>query len=108
MASFDVFITHDAEADIEAIYQYIARAEGVEQANSIEDRLMAAILSLEQTHARSKIAAELLDLGLTEFRELQLAPWRIFYCINQQAVSVVAVYDSRRNLVELLQRRMFL
>ena len=106
MKRFAIAVSKDAEGDLEAIYSYISRADGIAQANATEDRLMTSILSLEKAPARGKVPPEMLKLGVTDFRELQLPPWRIFYYINQDVVGVVAVLDGRRNVAELLQRRL--
>lgn len=106
MKRFKIAVSKEAEGDLDAIYRYIARADGIPQANEVEDRLMEAVLSLENTPARGKVPPEMLNLGVTDFREIQLPPWKIFYYINQDVVGVVAVLDSRRNVAELLQRRL--
>ena len=106
MKRYAVTVSKDAEGDLEAIYSYIARADGIAQANAVEDRLMEAVLSLEKTPARGKVPPEMFTLGVTDFRELQLPPWRIFYYINHDVVGVVAILDGRRNVAELLQRRL--
>lgn len=106
MKRFEIAIAKEAEGDLDALYDYIARADGIAQANAIEDRLMEAILSLGNTPARGKVPPEMQGLGITDFRELQLPPWRIFYYINQDIVGVVAILDGRRNVAELLQRRL--
>lgn len=106
MKRFEIAVSKDAEEDLDALYAYIARADGVAQANDIEDRLMAAILSLEQSPTRGKVPPEMLPLGITDFHEIQSPPWRIFYYITQDIVGVVAILDGRRNVAELLQQRL--
>lgn len=106
MERFEVVIAKGAEDDLEGIYRYIANADGDAQANEIEERLIRTILSLETSPSRGKIPPEMLKLGVTDFRELQSSPWRIFYYIAQNRVGVVAVLDGRRNIAELLQQRL--
>lgn len=106
MARFEVIIGEEAEADLHALYIHIALTDGVEQAALIQDRLMAAVLSLETLPMRGKCPEETLALGVTDFREIQSPPWRIFYYIDRNTVAVVAVLDGRRNINVLLQRRL--
>ena len=106
MATFEVVVSKEAEEDLDSIYRYLVRSSGVEQANCIEDRLIEGILSLEKTPGRGKCPPEMLNLGITDYREIQLPPWRIFYGIEQDKVGVVAIIDGRRNVAELLQRRL--
>jgi plasmid stabilization system protein ParE len=48
----------------------------------------------------------MLALGITDYREVQCAPWRIFYYIGGNRVGIVAVLDGRRNVGVLLQQRL--
>ena len=106
MSKFEVIISEDAEKDLDAIYDYIALADGTEQATRIQDKLMDEIFALEKLPARGKCPPEMLNLGITDYREIQCPPWRIFYYINQSRVGVVAVLDGRRNVSVLLQQRL--
>ena len=106
MGKFEVIIAEDAENDLNTIYDCIALADGAEQAARIQDKLMDEILALEKLPARGKCPPEMLSLGITEYREAQCPPWRIFYYINQDRIGVVAVLDGRRNVNLLLQQRL--
>lgn len=103
--SFEVLIAEEAEKDLIGIYEYILQKEGLSQAEEIENRLLEAILSLENLPSRGKCPPELRELGLADYRELQVHPWRIFYYVLQQTVGVVAILDNRRDLEELLRLR---
>jgi toxin ParE1/3/4 len=106
MKQFEIVVSKGAEDDSDAIYRYIARVDGIARANSIEDRLMSAILSLETSPLRGKSPPEMQKLGIADFHEIQATPWRIFYYVEQDTVGIVAVLDGRRNVAELLQRRL--
>jgi len=106
MGKFEVFIAENAEKDLDAIYDFIALADGAEQAAHIQDKLIDEILTLEKLPARGKCPPEMLNLGITDYREIQCPPWRIFYYINQGRVDVVAVLDGRRDVSVLLQQRL--
>lgn len=106
MKRFEIVVSKEAEDDLDAIYRCMARVDGIAQTNSIEDRLMATILSLETSPLRGKSPLEIQKLGVADFYEIESAPWRIFYYVQQEMVGVVAVLDGRRNVAELLQRRL--
>lgn len=106
MAEYEIAISEDAENDLDAIYDVIAVSDGAGQAARIQDRLMEEILSLRDLPARGKCPPEMLRVGITDYREIQCPPWRIFYCISQHRVGVVAVLDGRRNVGVLLQQRL--
>ncbi len=48
---------------------------------------------------RGVIIPELLDIGVLQYRQLTERLWRIFYRILGNTVHVVAVVDSRRDMV---------
>lgn len=106
MGKFEVIVSEEAEKDLDAIYDFIAQADGVEQATLIQDRLMEEIFALETLPMRWKCPEEMLVLGTTGYRKAQCPPWRIFYYINQDVVGVVAVLDGRRNVSLSLQQRL--
>jgi toxin ParE1/3/4 len=106
MDKFEVIVSGEAEKDLDAVYDFIALADGVEQAILIQDRLMEEILKLETLPSRWKCPEEMLVLGVTDYHEAQCPPWRIFYYISGERVGVVAVLDGKRNVSLLLQQRL--
>ena len=106
MPECEVLISAKAEEDLAGIHKYIALSDGEEQADRIQDRLMDDILSLESLPFRGKCPPEMQKLGIDDFREIQCPPWRIFYYVSGTIVGVIAVFDGRRNVQELLQRRL--
>ncbi len=101
-----VILTPEAETDLVSIYACILRADGRDQAQKIKDQLKNVIRSRQSLPARGKCPPEMHLLGVDDFRELQSAPWRIFYYMDQDAVNVVAVLDGRRNIPEVLRKRL--
>ena len=55
---------------------------------------------------RCRIVPELDRLGVLEYRELVIVPHSVFYRIRGRAVGIVSVLDRRRDLAEVLFRRM--
>ena len=106
MPRFEVVIAKKAEEDLAEIYQYIARTDGAEQAERIQERVISAILGLETMPVRGKIPPEMRKLNIDDYREIQSSPWRIFYYVLGNTVGVVAVLDGRRNVKELLEKRL--
>ena len=77
----------------------------MEAALELDDRIDAAIRSLDRTSERGRIVAELRSAGINAFRELVVEPFRVIYRVEDREVWVVAVFDHRRNLEELLFER---
>jgi len=55
---------------------------------------------------RGRLVPELLHTGISQYRELISAPWRIVYRVERQQVLIMAVLDSRRDLQAVLLNRL--
>jgi plasmid stabilization system protein ParE len=94
-----------AARDLTEIVEYIAR-EDPGAALGILDALEAKASSLETFATRGRIVPELLGIQLREYRELLVTPYRIIYRVEKARVGVVAVFDGRRNLEDILLDRL--
>jgi plasmid stabilization system protein ParE len=106
-ARFSVGWAAFAEADLGGIVDYVAR-ESAERALAIVDDLERRARSLERFPLHGRVVPELSAVGVEQFRELVVAPFRIVYEVNEAArrVHVVAVVDGRRDLRDILLRRL--
>ena len=69
-------------------------------------QLEAAYESLARLPDRGNVPKELSGVGLTEFREAHIGPYRMIYRVAARNVSVIGVLDGRRDVQSLLQRRL--
>ncbi len=102
---FTVHLLEDAEKDLLDIYQYIAINDSVEQADRLLDQLEETVQKLETFPLRGHIPPELERIGVFDFKEINFKPFRIIYEIRKSEVFVHSVLDGRRDLQELLQKR---
>jgi len=93
-----------AEHDLEAIIDFIAE-DSPENAMLILEQLRERAANLNSSPERGRIVPELKEHGIIIYRELIFPPWRIIYRLHEQAVYVLAVLDSRRNLEDILLDR---
>lgn len=104
-----VVLTAEAEGDLQAIYdQRLTHrgAQGVDGADALLDRVYDAIASLAAFSNRGPVPPELATLGIAEWRQLSVPPYRIIYACEADAVTVAVVADSRRDFSRLLERRL--
>ncbi|SHN52002.1 type II toxin-antitoxin system RelE/ParE family toxin [Desulfovibrio litoralis] len=101
-----VVLSPEAIEDILSIHQYILERDGFAQAEAILQRLENKVYSLEKLSLRGKFPDELLDFGNSKIREIQEAPWRIFYYPEKDTIFVLAVLDGRRSMADLLLERL--
>lgn len=102
---YQVLWSHTAQQDLTEIVEYIAQ-------DSIGDAL-ATLQKLETKAAllitlpnRGRVVPELLHTGVSQYRELISAPWRIVYRVDNRQVLIMAVLDSRRDLQTVLLGRL--
>lgn len=94
-----------AEQDLEAIVDYIAR-DSIDTALRILAKLRDSAATLSSTPHRGRVVPELLAHGIPTYRELIIPPWRLMYRIGEGEVLVLALFDSRRNLEDILLERL--
>lgn len=103
---YRVQITASAEADIADIIDYIAEYDSPESAEYVLDKLEELCLDLEITPNRGNIPAELARIFVRNFRQIHFKPYRIIYSVQGSTVYVHCVLDGRRDLQDLLGRRL--
>jgi plasmid stabilization system protein ParE len=94
-----------AARDLEEIASFVAR-ESPENAQRLLAKLEAAAASLELHPRRGRIVPELMFFGLRRWRELVVRPYRLVYRIGTRSVIVLAVFDGRRDLEDVLLDRL--
>ena len=103
--SYDVRWSVTSENDLLSIVEYIAR-ETPYQAYEIFKEIKKRASSLRTFSDRGRIVPELLDQGITLYREVIIAPWRIMYRVSENKVYVLSIIDSRQNVEDILLRRL--
>jgi len=103
---FEVTLTRGAEADLEGIYDYLARHHSMAAASSLLDSCVGVIASLESHPDRGSHPSELQALGIREFRQILMGPYRIIYRVTEQNVVILVIADGRRDMQALLERRL--
>lgn len=94
-----------AEADLLGIVQYIA-TENLANARGALSKIKEKAGSLNFLPERGRVVPELSEQGVNLYRELIIIPWRLIYRIAEEKVYVMAVFDSRQNLEDLLLKRL--
>jgi plasmid stabilization system protein ParE len=102
---YQVFWSYVAENDLKNIIDYIAD-DSPPNALKILKRIKQKASNLNTFPERGRIAPELRDQGILQYRELVISPWRILYRISEMNVFVLSVLDSRRNIEDILLKRL--
>jgi addiction module RelE/StbE family toxin len=95
--------TPEAEADAVAIVEFFEDAINAEK---VILQLGERADSLAIHPERGRVVLELRSIGVLDYREVQLKPWRMVYTVRGMEVWIMAVLDGRRHLTDLLFERL--
>jgi len=68
--------------------------------------ILREVSRLSKNPRRGKVVPALSDQGISDHRQLIIAPYRVVYGIKSDSVNVEAVIDSRRDLQNALFQRL--
>jgi addiction module RelE/StbE family toxin len=102
---YEVIWSNVAENDLKKIIEYTAD-DNPSIALKIFKNIKRRAASLHTNPERCCIVPELGDQGILQYRELIISPWRILYRISENKVYVLSVLDSRRNIEDILLKRL--
>lgn len=94
-----------AENDLREIIGFIS-VESPANALKILKKITGKASNLYTLPERGRIVPELQGQVISQYRELIVHPWRLIYRIAEHQVYVLAVIDSRRNVEDILLKRL--
>lgn len=101
-----MLLTEGAEHDLDAIHGYLLEHDSPASADHLLDRLMKRVEQLAAFPERGAHPRELLALGIHDYRQVFLKPYRVIYRVVGSRVYVHLIADGRRDLQSLLGRRL--
>jgi len=75
-------------------------------AATILNQLNKSVLSLQKLPERGSVPQELLNTGITRYRQIMCDRYRIIYRVKENSVYVMMVIDGRRDIATSLFRRL--
>ena len=102
---YEIVWARTAENDLNEIVDYIA-IDSPANALKIFKKIKIKASRLYTMPERCRIVPELKDQGIMQYRELIVPPWRIMFRIAEMKVYVLSVLDSRRNIEDILLKRL--
>jgi plasmid stabilization system protein ParE len=100
-----VNITQNAENDLNDIILFIAQ-NNPQNAIKIMEKMQARINTLDHSPYRGSYVPELLAKNIKEYRQIIESPWKIIYKVDDDIVNILAIIDSRRNLQDILIKKL--
>ena len=97
--------TSNAKADLLSIVAYI-KEDSPKIARDVYHKIKSKANSVDLLPLRGRIVPELQKEGITMYRELLSSPWRIIYKVDSDTVYIMAIFDLRQNVEELLLQKL--
>jgi addiction module RelE/StbE family toxin len=94
-----------AVRDLEELVTFVA-LDSAPDAERVLARIEQRAAALEASPARGRAVPELARFGMRGWRELVVRPYRIVYRVESDTVTVLAVFDGRRDLEDVLFDRL--
>ena len=99
--------TEPARDDVDEIIEYISNTN-ISYAVKVLDKIEAAVKSLDTFPERHRIVPELEKYGYFLYRDIIVDYWKIIYKIENNLVYIMLVIDGRRNLEDILLKKMLI
>lgn len=106
MPRYHVALTAGAERDLDGICAFLEQQRGPDAVDEWLDSFEEAIGKREIFPDRGSVPPELDALGIREFRQKQLKPYRIIYRTIATDVFILVVPHGSRDFQSLLQERL--
>lgn len=104
MKKYNILWTKQAAIDLEEIYEYIY-LDKPETALKILNKIKTSCIALKNNPEKNRIIPEIAEIGLIDYRELIITPYRILYKLKNNEVFIFAVVDGRRDMESFLFNR---
>lgn len=102
--NYTVYWTKAAREDLTGIIEYIT-CDNIDNAHKIYTRIKNHTEKLEKFPFRGRTVPELQYHNIENYHEVILTPWRIIYRVGEDRVYILAVFDGRRNIEDVLLKR---
>ena len=102
---YKVIWTPVAQKDLEATITYLSK-DSPKTALKILQTIRSKAATLYHFPKRGRRVPELGHVPELSFREIIISPWRLIYRIKQTQVEILAFFDGRRDLSEILFERL--
>lgn len=97
--------TADAKKDLFELYRYVCVNDSQTAADSLSGHLEKLCEQLCNFPARGHFPPELESIGVMTYREVHYKSYRVIYDSLNKMVTIHCIFDGRRDLQELLLRR---
>lgn len=103
---FEVWFTKGARHDLADVHGHLAQSDSPGNADYVLGKLQDVYSELGSFPQRGAYPLELIALGIRDYRQVALEPYRVVYRVIDRRVYVYLIADGRRDMQALLTRRL--
>lgn len=103
---YKVLVIEAAELDLLDIHLFVEQNDSPDRADKLLNGIEQTVAGLDKMPEQGHVPPKLERTGIHDYREVHFKPYRIIYEITAKTVIVHAIFDSRRDLRDLLQERL--
>lgn len=103
--SYEAIWSKNASLDLIEIVSYIKNYSGNKIAKGIYTKIKSEVEYIVDFPKAGIVVPELVDIGITNIYQIIVSPWKIYYKVIENRILVLSVIDGRRNLEEILYKK---
>jgi len=103
--ALEIIWSEDAGYEYEEIIDWLKITINKNYADKIFTKINQTIEAVAENPKIGKEVQLLKDIGIREYRQITETYWVIFYRIESNAIKIVSIIDGRRNLEEILYKK---
>jgi toxin ParE1/3/4 len=104
---YNILVLKSAKQDIEEIFEYMADTISIQKAEQFISKVEEKISTLSQMPNRGHTPPELNRISIQEYQEIHIQPYRIIYYVMGKNAFIIAVLDSKRDIQDVLELRLY-
>jgi toxin ParE1/3/4 len=102
----EIIWSKDAGDELTEIISYIKCNTGKITAEKIYTKIINEVKRVSENANGRRIAPLLKELGINYIHQLNVNPWILFYKVKKNRMEIISIIDGRRNLEEILYKKM--
>ena len=103
---YKVIIDPKAAKDMDEIFLYVSLNDSLLSANQLLNQIEKTCFKLEKFPNRGHAPKEIADDNSKKYLEIYYKPYRIVYEIKENIIYIHAVIEGRRDIQEILSKRL--
>jgi len=101
----DIIWSKDAGDELFEIISYIKNNSGKTIAAKVFKKINDGVKRASDNATGRRIAPMLMNFGIKNIHQININPWIIFYKVENTEMEIISIIDQRRNLEEILYKK---